>query len=347
MCFSNKEINTSPKISVIITTYNRSELLKKAIDSVSYQTYKNYELHVVDDASTDDTKRILDVLIRGKKDVFYWRNRINQGLAAARNTGIRHSNGKYITFLDDDDIWLPERLQIQVEAAEIAKSEYGVFYCGSARYLADGRLVEAIPWLRGDLMEALLKGWTPPCSASFFRKDALEAIGGFDTNIRSGVDHDIWFALAAADYKYDYVHRGLVITNPEQHALERITTNYTARIKGIEILCRKWQQEIERCAGHAMFEKFRSRYLAREFYAMAFKGIQSRKISYRETVKLLMKSLKHYPNNITTWLLLVIQIIGGHKGVELIQIFRDRLGSINSTKDTQYQKQKLGISGLC
>ena len=107
-----KNIRKKVEISVILTTYNGSRFLEEAIMSVLNQTFADYELLVVDDGSTDsDTKAICDRY----KDQLTYIFRENGGLAAARNTGIANAKGKYICFLDDDDIWMPQKLQKQVD----------------------------------------------------------------------------------------------------------------------------------------------------------------------------------------------------------------------------------------
>jgi glycosyltransferase involved in cell wall biosynthesis len=103
-----------PLVSVIIPVYNRSEYVCEAIDSVLAQTYKNYEIVVVDDGSGSNVKQVLEPYF-GKIKYFYQENK---GLAAARNTGIKHSTGKYLAFLDDDDLFEPRKLEVQVEMLE-------------------------------------------------------------------------------------------------------------------------------------------------------------------------------------------------------------------------------------
>ena len=102
----------SPVVSVIIPTYNRAHLIGRAIRSVLDQTYQDWELIVVDDASTDDIPGIVKGFTDGR--VKYIRHDENKGAAAARNTGIQAARGAYIAFLDSDDEWLPEKLERQV-----------------------------------------------------------------------------------------------------------------------------------------------------------------------------------------------------------------------------------------
>ncbi len=102
--------NSAVSVSVIIPTFNRSELLGRAIDSVLKQTYCNYEIIVVDDGSTDSTRQMLAAY----EDRIRYIYQENAGQSVARNTGIRAARGKWVAFLDSDDIWLPEKLARQV-----------------------------------------------------------------------------------------------------------------------------------------------------------------------------------------------------------------------------------------
>lgn len=100
-----------PKVSVIISVYNGERYLAEAIDSVLAQTYQDFELILIDDGSTDRTKEI----IQSYPTIRYFYQE-NQGVAAARNLGVAQSRGDYLTFLDADDLWLPEKLALQIEA---------------------------------------------------------------------------------------------------------------------------------------------------------------------------------------------------------------------------------------
>jgi len=103
-----------PHVSVVIPTFNRAHLVGRAIRSVLAQTFQDFEIVVVDDASTDSTREVLQAIEEPR--LTYICNESNRGLAGARNVGVRASNGRYVSFLDDDDEWLPKKLQYQVNA---------------------------------------------------------------------------------------------------------------------------------------------------------------------------------------------------------------------------------------
>jgi len=116
MCALSTEDGAKPLVSVVIPTCNRAGLLKRALDSVLGQTYKRLEIVVIDDASSDNTREV----VLGFKDdrIRYLRHENNRGGSAARNTGVDAAKGTYIAFLDDDDEWLPEMTQKQLDALQ-------------------------------------------------------------------------------------------------------------------------------------------------------------------------------------------------------------------------------------
>ena len=116
----------NPKVSVVVTTYNRAALLPRAIRSVLAQTYEDYELIIVDDCSTDDTPDVIRTFVDSRIRVV--RHAENTGQSAAINTGIRLARGEYIAFLDDDDEWVESKLLRQVRALDESDPRVGLVY---------------------------------------------------------------------------------------------------------------------------------------------------------------------------------------------------------------------------
>ena len=117
-------MNNTDLISVIIPTYNRAHLIKRSAQSVLNQTYKNLELIIVDDGSTDNTKEIIDSI---KDERIVYIKQENQGVSAARNTGVEKAKGKYIAFQDSDDVWHLDKLEKQLLA--IQKNNADLVFC--------------------------------------------------------------------------------------------------------------------------------------------------------------------------------------------------------------------------
>lgn len=169
---------------MIIPTYRRANLIGRAIQSIISQTYKDFEIIVVDDGSNDNTEET----IRSIKDerIIYIRHDKNQGAPAARNTGIKAALGNYIAFQDSDDYWHPQKLEKQIKVFENSPSEVGVVYTGFFR-IVNG-IKEYIPysWVtkkEGDIHKELLKGNFIALSSIVVRKECFKKVGLFDERL--------------------------------------------------------------------------------------------------------------------------------------------------------------------
>lgn len=209
-----------PRVSVIIPTHNRGEMLRRAIDSVLNQTYRDLELIVIADGCTDNTDEIVAAYNDSRMKFFVHEK--SRGASAARNTGIRASTGQYIAFLDDDDEWLPDKLKAQVAAIEKSPPEVGLVYSW-IEYIEDGtkKSIRA-PELRGDIfVEMLDKQAITNSSALLIKREVLDAVPGFDEELPRGNDGD-FIRRITQYYHVDYVPRVLARIHVE-HGKERIT----------------------------------------------------------------------------------------------------------------------------
>ena len=119
-----------PKVSVIIPTYNRAEYLPDAIDSVLAQTFRDFEVIIIDDGSTDNTREIIEKYIKRYPQIIRPFYQMNSGASVARNKGIEEARGEYIAFLDSDDVWLSKKLERQVSVLERDKKiGFFVMFC--------------------------------------------------------------------------------------------------------------------------------------------------------------------------------------------------------------------------
>ena len=190
---------TSPKVSVIIATYNRAALLPRAVNSVLAQTYTDFELIIVDDRSSDDTQEVIRTFTDPRIRVI--RHEANRGAAAARNTGISEARGEYIAFLDDDDECMPNRLADQVSVLD-ANPDVGMVY-GWIEEINDATGARRVPrnvqnTHRGRAaFEAALTGVSD--TASMFnpciRASVVQQIGGFDERLAT-IGEDALFMAA-------------------------------------------------------------------------------------------------------------------------------------------------------
>lgn len=178
-------------IGVLIPTYNRAHLLRRALDSVTAQTRPVDQILVVDDGSTDDTAQL--VASYRASPVRYLRQN-NAGVSAARNRGIAALTSDWIAFLDSDDYWMPRKIERQME--ELARSPGAVLaYTGRIEQWSDGRS-SSLPATDGTAVWPQLRVRNMvPASAAIVRRDVLVDLGGFDESLLGTEDWDMWFRV--------------------------------------------------------------------------------------------------------------------------------------------------------
>lgn len=190
-------------VSVVIPTYNRVLYLKEALDSVLTQTYQDFEIIVVDDNSTDNTKDLIDTYIALYKDIrikYFFINGCRQG--AARNKGIVNSNGEFIAFLDSDDMWLPNHLECCMEVFEIHK-DAGVVFSGSYIVNEKGEVLSKIKTKRfgqQHYRDIIVDYSSGGCNASscIVKKDCFYKAGYFceKVELAGSEDWEMWARLS-------------------------------------------------------------------------------------------------------------------------------------------------------
>jgi glycosyltransferase involved in cell wall biosynthesis len=225
-----------PRVSIVIPTRNRPVFLIEAVRSVLGQTYSDFEIIVVDDASNDETPRLLEKLQDTR--IRYFRHNVNRGEAASMNTGIRHSAGEYIAFLHDDDAWLPRKLELQVRCLDRCDAKTALVYCAFFTVdAATGRVIgKVIPQKRGHLFRELCsKNWIGIPSAVQLRRECFEAVGLFDEEIETGTDYDMWIRLSRC-YRFEYIEEPLVLYSIHRHQL---SANYARLVRGKEAQLQK------------------------------------------------------------------------------------------------------------
>jgi glycosyltransferase involved in cell wall biosynthesis len=186
-------------VSVVMPTYNRGPVIWRALHSVVAQTWRDLEVIVVDDASTDETVGVLTEQTRGDSRVRLVRHAQNKGAQAARNTGIKIAHGEWIAFLDSDDVWFPDSLEVRLDeatrtGARVVHSECDVLEAGAKDARPFG-----VPPMKGRIYAELLRRPGPMFQGLLVRKEALIRIGYLDESLIAYQEWDTAIRLARHD----------------------------------------------------------------------------------------------------------------------------------------------------
>lgn len=222
-------------VSVIIPTFNRARRVVRAVTSVLYQTYKDFEIIVVDDGSTDHTHEAIRSVLPYIK---YLAHPKNSGASAARNTGIRASQSSLIAFLDSDDYWLPEKLAVQVD---FFKKHPDALACQTDEiWIRKGRRINPRKKHQkpsGNIFAPSLKLCLVSPSAVMLKRSLLNEVGLFDADLPACEDYDLWLRISCL-YPIYLIKKSLVYK--EGGASDQLSAAYTGmdrfRIKAMSKL---------------------------------------------------------------------------------------------------------------
>lgn len=182
-------MDENPLVSAVVTTHNRKDLLRRALDSVRGQSYKNLELVVVDDGSLEPVDEIVSGYKKTIQKVIFHRNENPEGACAARNKGIKLARGTFIAGLDDDDEWMPKRIQSLMDAYD---DRYALVTSDVIHIYQNRELV----WNKDPVitLERLLYS-NQVGNQGLIRRERLKEVGGFDESLSSAQDYDLWVRL--------------------------------------------------------------------------------------------------------------------------------------------------------
>ncbi|WP_158283838.1 glycosyltransferase [Halorubrum sp. PV6] len=317
-----------PTVSIVIPTYNRSSVLMRAIDSVLAQTYENFEIVVVDDCSTDDTVEALEEYDDDR--IRYIQHDKNQGACAARNTGIKQSNGQYVAFLDSDDEWDLTKLAKQVDCMENTSDCVGVVYTGYRVKRSDIVELGQVPSKRGDIHRAqLAKDWVSPTSAVMVKSECFDEVGIFDTGLAARQDYDMWLRLSYS-YEFEYVKEPLVTLHTNRN--NRITDNIDARMNAHQILLKRIRARI------VEFDSITQHQILSSQYFNIGRYLQ-RNGQDRRAAKFFILSVAHNIFNFTSWLCLLLLLLHLNPDSGIL------LKMKNSVKKIKFKYNRLEING--
>ena len=200
-------MNDSPKVSVIVPTYNRANRLEGTLRSIVSQTYQDFELIVVDDGSTDNTSKVIESFPSAQ----YLPMKKNSGVSKARNIGLACAKGKFICFLDSDDLWKEKKLEIQIHWME-SNTDNQVCYTDEI-WVRNGVRVNQMNKHRkytGDIFRHCLALCIVSPSSVMIRAKLFSEIGNFDESLPACEDYDLWLRIAVK-YAFHFIEEPLII----------------------------------------------------------------------------------------------------------------------------------------
>ena len=324
-----------PRVSVVIPVYNRADLIRETLESVLAQTYRDLEVIVVDDGSTDETPEVLasyahDTRVRVIQQT-------NQGEGAARNTGVRAARGEYVAFVDSDDVWRPDKLERQVA---ILVNSPGLAWVYSDTYVFDNKtrqvlyvIGQRVPQYEGHVARQLLMVDFVPSPTPVVQRAVFDEVGFFDhtpstdgsmasagSMSRDGprpwcTDWDMWLRIAA---------RYPVRRDPEPLAGYRIHETMLSQSQSAMVMHQYRIATIERAAAFApaVYGPVRRRALAAQYLRIGrMLAGQSELVSARS---MFIEAVRHYPRRLETYPLLVATLLGNRVVSALVALNRGR-----------------------
>jgi glycosyltransferase involved in cell wall biosynthesis len=289
-----------PTVSVIIPARDRAKVIGRAIASVLAQTFQDFELIVVDDASRDG----LAATITSFHDDRITLARLDShgGAARARNAGITESRGEWIAFLDSDDEWLPDKLERQLTATGRSGASYDAVYSACYRQ-RDGESPEVRPkgeLPEGNLLDNLLrnkKGAT--ASVYMVRRTALVRAKGFDERFPSANDIDLWLRLASMSCRFAAVQEPLVIKHDS--GMDQIKQDAIAKAIGFRRMDKRWGPVMKERLGEEAYRRWYGRRLRtitqrqeEEFARFVSSGSRGDALRYAQHMTPLLPWSRHY-----------------------------------------------------
>jgi glycosyltransferase involved in cell wall biosynthesis len=286
-----------PLVSVVIPTYNSALFLPQSIESVLQQTYGNFEVIVIDDGSTDNTEEVLS----GYKGAIRYMKKKNGGPSAARNLGIAEAKGEFIAFQDSDDLWLPEKLQLQMEYLT-NHPEIAVLYTDLIQFNQQGLVSASLEERYGTLpsgyiFEELLVNHAVTLSTVIVRRSCIDEVGVFDESLIGAEDYNFYLRLARK-FQFAFINQALV------H--KRLHTNNLS--DDLDQMCEDEIKNLEKIALMFPDARIPKRKLGAQIYARFGKYYFGQQ-RFNEASACFNKAFRLSPLSIETWHLWMLAAI--------------------------------------
>lgn len=273
-----------PKVSVIITTYNSMAYLPQTVESVLRQTFTDFEVLLVDDGSSDSTLEWASGLVDPRVKLI---SQQNQGVCVARNTGIAHARGEYVSFLDSDDLWEPTKLEKQVRCLE-DNPALGLVHTWLALIDEEGNLTGRVlaSNAEDDVWKQIVQKNSVACSSVLVRRCCFETVGDFDTDLRVAEDWDMWIRIAER-YQFGLIKEPLVRYRQRVNSKSK---NYPSRVQDFRIIIEKAFQ-----SAPLEFLPLRNQSYGHVYLCIAWKCLQGNQKDYKTAKYFRQQALSYYP----------------------------------------------------
>ncbi len=288
------------KISIITPTYNSSKFIRRTIDGVLAQTYKNWEFLLIDDHSKDNTAQIINGYIKNDPRIKLLSTPQNSGgPGLPKNIGIRNATGEYVAFLDHDDEWLPEKLEKQLKVFEKSKDKkLGLVTCYiNIKNATDGKTISKYHSMhKNNSLDNLLQyNFLNTSSCVLTKLKILKGVGFFDTDFKVSDDWDMWLRILKMGYKLDYVPKYLINYNRHE---TNLSDNRETEMQDFKLLLSKNNVEPNRLKDSIILSYY---YYNNKNYTLAKKYFIKTIFSKKVNLVIRLKSVAYiiftfYPN---------------------------------------------------
>ena len=303
-------LTNNPLVSVVLPTYNRAHLLRRAIQSILSQTYQHLEIIVVDDCSSDNTEEVAKSFCDER--IRYVRNKERMGASFSRNIGIKVAHGEYIAFQDSDDVWLPRKLEKQMDAFKNSPREVGVVYTSFWRI--DKDRVVRIPQSnyrksKDNIHERLLETNFIGTPTAMVKKECFEKVGMFDETLPRLQEWDLWIRISRY-YRFKHIDEPLVISYMQTDSISR---NIGAHIQAQKRILEKYFEEISK----------KPKILGKHYYELGTLLCLNGNI--QEGKSYFFKAVKTYPFNMKLLFSTALSLLGQEAYKKIATIYFNKI----------------------
>ncbi len=288
-----------PYFSVVLPTYNRVQFIEEAIKSVLYQSFDDWELFVVNDGSQDGTDKKIEKYSSNQK-VHIINMTTNSGVSEARNQALHLANGKYIAFLDDDDLYEPSFLEVMYKQIKLNKDDYDFYWSGIGLFNEDNKekreIVSKTIWSvdskTNEDKEILLRK-IALAHGMVIKASSLKKVGYFDKNFINSEDKDLFLRMIEHNYSYQSIPKVLVLKRNHEFSKLSHNSDKSIRVKSAEMIIEKHFKYLQK---NPKLLRMLKRSLARKYYRASRnkEGRMIMKELFRESldIQVLLKWIK-------------------------------------------------------